>query len=167
MTAMPDTTAATTQVYAVYIRATPEQIWTAITDPEWNRRYGYGAPAEYDLRPGGAYRGLPSEAMAGPGTPDVIIEGEVLESDPPRRLVQTWHALWSPELQAEPPTRLTWEIEPAFGDTTRLTITHELRGAPTHALQVAGRIPETGGGWAWIVSDLKTLLETGGGLSGS
>jgi uncharacterized protein YndB with AHSA1/START domain len=167
MSTTSETAVDTTQVHAVYIKATPEAIWQAITDPSFNGRYGYGAPAEYELRPGGAYRGLPSDAMREGGAPDVIIEGEVLECDPPRRLVQTWHAMWSPELAAEPPTRLTWEITPAFGETCKLTVTHELAGAPATADQVAGRVADAGGGWAWIVSDLKSLLETGASLGGT
>lgn len=92
---------AATQVYRIFIRATPEAIWDAITKPEWTRQYGYQAPVEYDLRPGGAYRGLPSAAMVEHGSPEVIIDGEVIESDPPRRLVQTWRTHWNPEMTAE------------------------------------------------------------------
>ncbi len=84
----------TTQVYQVYIKATPQKIWDAITTPEWTQRYGYQSPAEYDLRPGGAYRGLATEAMSAHGAPAVVVDGEVIEADPPRRLVQTWRALW-------------------------------------------------------------------------
>ncbi len=150
-----------TQVYRVFIKATPQAIWDAITKPEWNVRYGYRGPAEYDLHPGGAYRARPSEAMTGHGAPDVIVDGEVVEADAPRRLVQTWRALWDPEMVAEGFTRLTWEIEEGDGGITKLTVTHDVAGAPRTAAQVAGEIPEAGGGWSWILSDLKTLLETG------
>lgn len=150
-----------TQVYRVYIKATPEAVWTAITDPAWNRRYGYCSPSEYELRPGGKYRGLASAAMKEGGGPDVVVDGEVIESDPPRRLVQTWRALWDPELVAEGWKRLTWEIDAGPGGITTLTVTHELDGAPKTAAQVGGRLKEAGGGWAYILSDLKTLLETG------
>lgn len=153
----------TLQVHRVFIKAPAQTIWDAITDPEWNRRYGYQAPSEYDLRPGGAYAARPSLAMVEHGVPDVIIEGEVITADPPHRLVQTWRALFDPEMAAEGPTRVTWEIEEygAGPALCRVTITHELDGAPTTARQVSGDIPEAGGGWDLILSDLKTLLETG------
>jgi uncharacterized protein YndB with AHSA1/START domain len=165
MTTMTETSV-TTQVYQVFIKATPEAIWEAITSPEWTRRYGYQAPVEYDLRPGGAFRGLPSDAMTAYGAPEVILDGEVVEADPPRRLVQTWRPLWDPEMTAEGFTRLTWEIDAGDGGVTKLTVTHELEGAPKTAVQVAGEIPDAGGGWSWILSDLKTLLETGAPLPG-
>jgi uncharacterized protein YndB with AHSA1/START domain len=154
------------QVYRVYIRATPEAIWTAITDPEWSGRYGYGAPAEYDLRPGGAYRALASEGMRAQGAPEVVVDGEVIEADPPRKLVQTWRMLMDPALVAEGFTRLTYEIEPTDTDVTKLTVTHDLTGAPGLASLVAGKLEDTGagGGWAWVLSGLKTLLETGASL---
>jgi uncharacterized protein YndB with AHSA1/START domain len=136
-------------------------IWDAITKPEWNRKYGYAAPSEYDLRPGGAYRGLASEAMKQHGGPDVVVDGEVILSDPPRKLVQTWRPLWDPEMVAEGFKRLTWDIEPLGGGMTALTVTHELDGAPKTAAQVSGKIIEAGGGWSFILNDLKALLETG------
>ena len=151
----------TAQVYRVYIKATPEAIWRAITDREWSLRYGYRAPAEYELRPGGAYRVYPTAEMAEQGASDVIVQGEVLEADPPRRLVQTWHPLFSPELVAEGARRLTWEIDDGPGGVCRLTVTHELADAPLTAQMVSGEHAEAGGGWGWILSDLKTLLETG------
>jgi len=149
------------QVYEVYIKATPQAIWDAITRPEWNRRYGYGTPSEYDLRPGGAFRTLGSEEMKAHGGPDVIIDGEVLEVDPPRKLVQTYRMLWDPQMKEEGFTKVTWEIGEPFQGVTRLTVTHELDGAPRTAAQVSGKLPGTGGGWSMILSDLKTLLETG------
>ncbi len=101
----------TTQVYRVYIKAKPQAIWDAITKPEWVEKYGYGGRCEYDLRPGGGYKAFASEQMKAFGTPDTIIVGEVIEADPPRRLVQTWHPIWDPESAAEEATRLTYEIE--------------------------------------------------------
>jgi len=154
-------TAVTTQVFRVFIKATPEATWQAITSPEWNGRYGYGVPSEYELRPGGAFRARSSGEMAEHGAPEVLLRGEVLEVDPPRRLVQTWHPLFSPEIEAEGPKRLTWEIDEGPAGICRLTVTHELDGAPLTAEQVSGAHPEAGGGWSWILSDLKTLLETG------
>jgi len=100
------------------------------------------------------------------GLPEVIIDGEVLEYDPPKRLVHTWHAMFSPEQIAEPPTRITYELEETTPGFTRLTLVHELEGAPAHAEMVASQWTEgAGGGWSWILSDLKSFLETGKTLS--
>jgi len=155
-----------TQVYRVDIKATPQAIWDAITKPEWNQKYGYHAPSEYDLRPGGSYRAFASAEMKAYGGPDVVVDGEVVEADPPRKLVQTWRPLWDPEMMAEGAKRLTWEIEAGPGGVTTLTVTHELERAPKTAAQVSGKITEAGGGWAFILSDLKMLLETGKALGG-
>ncbi len=157
-------TAVTTQVFRVYIKASPETIWDAITKPEWTEKYGYRGKVEFDLRPGGAYRAFATEAMRSMGLPEVVVDGEVVEADPPRRLVQTWRALWSEDIAAEQPTRVTFDIEEDDGGVTRLTVTHELEGAPLHASMVGlseARMHEGGGGWPMILSDLKTLLETG------
>ena len=164
-------TAVTTQVYRVYIKASPQAIWDAITKPEWSERYGYGGKVEYEgLRPGGAYRAYSTQAMkqarAGMGgapTPDVIVDGEVLEADPPRKLVQTFRMLMDPELEAEGFTRLTYEISETGHGISRLTLTHELEGAPRLAMFLGGAMEDfgAGGGWSWVLSDLKTLLETG------
>ena len=165
MTTMTETNV-TTQIYQVFIKATPEAIWDAITSPEWTERYGYPGYSEYDLRPGGAYQVFASEQMKAAGTPDVIIDGEIVEADPPRRLVQTWRILWDEELTAEGFKRLTWETEAGEGGITKLTVTHELEGAPKTAALVGGKDPAAGGGWSFILSDLKTLLETGKSLDG-
>ncbi len=167
MTTATETTVIT-QVYRVYIRATPEAIWDAITKPEWTQRYGYQAIAEYDLRPGGSYRGLAPAQMQAMGMPEVVVDGELLEVDPPRKLVQTWRFVWDEEIAAEGPTRVTFDIEEDDGGYTRLTVTHELENAPRTAAQLAGpgRLHEGGGGWNWVLSSLKTLLETGSALEG-
>jgi uncharacterized protein YndB with AHSA1/START domain len=152
----------TTQVYEVYIRATPEAIWNAITSPEWTVKYGYKGAVEYELRRGGAYRAYSTPEMQAMGMPDVVIDGEVIEADAPRRLVHTYRFLFSPEMKAEGFTRITWEIERATAGFSRLTVTHELEGAPIMAGMVASKFSEMGaGGWSWILSDLKSLLETG------
>jgi uncharacterized protein YndB with AHSA1/START domain len=165
MTTMTETRV-TTQVYRVYIKATPEAIWNAITKPEWTEKYGYKGLVEYDLRPGGAYRALATPEMQAMGMPEAVVDGEVLEADPPRKLVQTWRALWDEEIAAEGPTRVTWEIQAEDGGISQLTVTHELEGAPVTAAQVSSIAPlaQGGGGWSWILSDLKTLLETGKAL---
>ena len=151
----------TTQVYRVFIKATAQAIWDAITQPAWAEKYGYACPVEYDLRPGGAFRALASPAMKAQGTPDVMIVGEVIEADPPRRLVQTWHPVWDPQSAAEQATRLTYEIAEQPGGMCRLTVIHDVTGAPLTSAMVSGDVPDAGGGWSWVLSDLKTLLETG------
>lgn len=158
----------TTQIYRVYIKATPQAIWDAITKPEWTDRYGYTGRVDYDLRPGGAYRARPSEkfkasAPLGYTVPDTIIEGKVLEADPPLKLVTTFHMLTDPELIAEPVTKITHEIREGPGGVCQLTVSHDLDGAPKLAAIVSGakEAAGAGGGHAWALSDLKTLLETG------
>lgn len=157
------------QVYRVYIKAAPQAIWDAITQPEWTERFGYGGRAEYDLRPGGSYRTTATDEIKQAGTamsfetPDVMVDGEIIELDPPLKLVQTWRMLMDPSIAAEGFTRLTYEIKEGQGGVTRLTVTHELAGAPLLAALVAGEHEEqgAGGGWSWVLSGLKTLLETG------
>ena len=138
------------KVFEIYIKTTPERLWQAITDPEMRRKYSFGVMVESDWRVGSAY-----EAHAGAGTiqPRLpISEGENLEVDPPRRLVQTFRALWSEDVRGEGTSRVTWEIEPV-ADSCRLVVTHDqLR---------EGANEELYGGWPMILSGLKTLLETG------
>jgi uncharacterized protein YndB with AHSA1/START domain len=161
-------TKTTTQVYRVYIRATAEAVWEALTQPEWSRRYGYGGDVEFDLRPGGVYRAHASEEFLAAGSPEIVIDGEVLEADPPRRLVQTFRMLMDEGMKAEGFTRVTYELDPIEGGVTRLTLTHDLEGAPRLASILAGEMEDqgAGGGWAWVLSDLKTLLESGSRLAG-
>ena len=142
-----------TQTYRVWINASPA------------RRYGYGSRIELELQLGGVYRANSTEEMLAFGAPEVMVESEVLEAEAPRRLVLGWHALFGPEVASEPASRLTYEVDPAVGGVTKLTITHELDGAPTTAAVVGGVVAEAGGGWGWILSDLKTLLETGAPLA--
>ncbi|MBP2323846.1 uncharacterized protein YndB with AHSA1/START domain/DNA-binding transcriptional ArsR family regulator [Kibdelosporangium banguiense] len=136
------------QVHRIYVKAAPEAIWSAITDPEWSVRYGFRGPVSYELRPGGVFK-----VPAGVDSTSVLVEGEVIEADPPRRLVQTWRPTWL----GEPATRLTYEIKEGRNGVCSLTVTHDVRDAPRTAAQV-------GGGWAEVLSDLKTLLETGSSL---
>ena len=161
-------TSAETQVYRVYIKATPEAIWEAITSPEWTQKYGYGGRAEYEpgVKPGATYRGMTSEAMRAVGAPDVAIDGEVIEADPPNKLVQTWRMVMDEAMAAEGFTRLTYEIAEGKGGVTKLTVIHELQGAPQLQLLMSGGMEDggAGGGWSWVLSDIKSLLETGKGL---
>jgi uncharacterized protein YndB with AHSA1/START domain len=137
------------KVFEIYIRTTPERLWEAITDPAVRAKYNFGAGIASDWKPGSHYEMAVEHAEAGRL---VLGEGEILEVDPPRRLVQTMTALWSDEVKAEGASRVTWEIEP-IADSCRLTVTHdELR---------EGANEELYGGWPMILSGLKTWLETG------
>ncbi len=157
----------TTQVYRVFIKATPQRIWDAITKPEWTQKFGYGLRDEFELRPGGKYRGYATEEMKQMGMDGVIVDGEVIEADPPRKLVLTWRMAIDPSMAAEGFTRLTYEIEEGRGGVSRLSVIHDLAGRPGHAAMVAGdkQGPGAGGGWIWILDDLKSLLETGSSLA--
>ena len=134
------------KVFEIYIRTTPERLWEAITDGEIRSKYNFGARVNSDWTPGSRYEMTPPEAAV------LLGEGENLEVDPPRRLVQSMVALWSDDVKSEGTSRVTWEIEPV-GDSCRLTVTHdELRD---------GANDELYGGWPMILSGLKTWLETG------
>ncbi|WP_067497074.1 SRPBCC domain-containing protein, partial [Actinoplanes sp. TFC3] len=136
----------TTQVFRVWIRTTPEKIWNAIVDPAWTAKYGYAAPVFYDLKPGGSFHCTPTDEMQayakenGFTLPDKILDGQVLESDPPRLLKQTWRMLMDPTTSGEPFTTITYEIEELKSQpgVCRLTMTHELTGAPATSAMVAG-----------------------------
>ena len=145
------TTIAPAFVSAVYIRATPEAIWRAITETDYTLRYYYGSAIETDWRPGSPYR----MTIGG----ELQIEGEIVEATPPRRLVQTFHAVWDEGVQADPPTRVTWEIEDAMPGVSKVVVIHDglLAGSST--------LEQVSGGWPLILSGLKTLLETGAGLT--
>jgi uncharacterized protein YndB with AHSA1/START domain len=134
------------KVFEIYIKTTPERLWEAIVDNEMRRKYNFGVGVESDWTTGSRYEGVH------PMAPAALLEGENLEVEPPRRLVQSFTALWGEEVKREGTSRVTWEIE-AVGDSCRLTLTHdELR---------EGANDELFGGWPMILSGLKTLLETG------
>lgn len=153
----------TVQMYRVYIKASSEAIWEAVTQPEWTVKYGYAPLVDYELRPGGAFLAHANEGMKALGCPEIISDGEVIEVDPPRKLVQTWRMTMTPEMAAEAFTRLTYDIEPVRGGVTKVTVTHDVTGAPMWAamLRGEGETGGAGGGWSEILSGLKTLLETG------
>ena len=159
-------TTKTIQKYTVYVKATPQAIWDALTKAEWTVKYGYAPLVDYELQAGGKFRAYPNQGMKEFGVPDVIIDGEVLEATAPRKLAQTWRMLMDPGMAAEGFTRLTYEIEPARGGVTKLTVTHDLTGAPMLTRVVTGESESegAGGGWNEILSGLKTLLETGSQL---
>ena len=132
-------------VFEIYIKTTPERLWEAITDPESRAKYSFGVETHSEWTPGSSYE------SSVPGVID-IAEGENLEVDPPRRLVQSFTALWSDEVKAQGTSRVTWEIE-QVGDSCLLTVTHDQLPEDAN--------PELFGGWPMILSGLKTLLETG------
>ena len=133
------------KVFEIYIKTTPERLWESITDNEMRQKYNFGVGVTSDWKQGSRYEGVHQQAgMA-------IAEGENLEVAPPRRLVQSFNALWSDDVKGEGTSRVTWEIE-QVADSCRLTVTHdELRD---------GANAELYGGWPMILSGLKTLLET-------
>ncbi|MGI8592893.1 MAG: ArsR/SmtB family transcription factor [Solirubrobacteraceae bacterium] len=134
------------KVFEIYIKTTPERLWEAITGSELRPKYNFGVTVESDWTAGSNYE------MSHPAADGALGEGENLEVDPPRRLVQSMRALWSDDVKSEGTSRVTWEIEPV-GDSCRLTVIHdELR---------EGANEELYGGWPMILSGLKTLLETG------
>jgi uncharacterized protein YndB with AHSA1/START domain len=132
------------KVFEIYIRTTPERLWEAITDPVQRAKYNFGAAIDSDWQQGSAY-----EMKAG----DFVLgEGQILDVDPPRRLVQTMLAHFSPEAEAEGESRITWEIE-QVADSCRLTVTHDQMRE--------GACDELYGGWPMILSGLKTWIESG------
>jgi len=134
------------KVFEIYIKTTPERLWEAITDSEIRSKYNFGVHIDSDWTPGSPYE------TSHPTNNGPLVEGENLEVDPPRRLVQSMRALWGEDVKREGTSRVTWEIE-AVGDSCRLTVTHdELR---------EGANEELYGGWPMILSGLKTYLETG------
>jgi len=138
------------KVFEIYIKTTPERLWEAITDSEMRQTYFFGVGVRSDWRPGSRYE------CVHPLAPSALFEGENLEVDPPRRLVQSFRALFSEDVKREGTTRLTWEIEPV-GDSCRLTLTHDqLREDANIGIY---------GGWPQVLSGLKTLLETGESLT--
>jgi uncharacterized protein YndB with AHSA1/START domain len=139
----------TTQVYQVFIKATPEQIWDAITKPEFTKRYFHNA--SITATPERRYTRGPNDEVWG--------DTDVFEFDPPRKLVHGWRSLYDPELAEEDESRVTWEIEGGDDGVSLLTVVHDkLEGAPKTASNVAGV------GWMGVLSSLKSFLETGEGL---
>ena len=146
---MTTMTEQTTQVYSVFIRATPEEVWDAITRPEFTTKYFFGSSVESTWDPGAPLEGWTADHSM------QLVDGKVLEAERPKLLRHTWRALYDPETAAEQHSRVTWEIDEQEGGVTKLTVVHdELEAAPKTAESVAG-------GWMYVLSGLKTLLETG------
>ena len=136
-------------VFQVYIRTTPEQLWQAITDPDFTARYFHRSRVD-----SGWHSGDPLNYWIGE---DLVVSGEVVDADPPRRLVTTWSFRRNPVYREDPPSRVTWEIEPR-GDTCKLTLVHDDFPRETDTFR------SVGSGWPLVLSSLKSLLETGEGL---
>jgi uncharacterized protein YndB with AHSA1/START domain len=134
-------------VYVTFIRTTPERLWEALTDPQFTRMYWFGTAVESGWKKGAPWKLVSSEGA-------VTDSGEILEIDRPRRLVVRWQNEWKAELKAEGPGRCTFELEPV-GSAVKLTITHEIE-RPESKL-----ITAVSGGWPRVLSNLKSLLETG------
>ena len=149
MTTMTETQ---TKVFRVFIRATPERIWEAMTKTEFTRKYVHGTSMETTYEIG-------APILSHDETGALMRDGEVLECDPPRRLVTTWRSLWDPETAEEPPSRVTYEIEQTEPGVCQVTIIHDqLDKSPKTSAGIDG--------WTYILSGLKTLLETGRPLTG-
>jgi uncharacterized protein YndB with AHSA1/START domain len=134
------------KVFEIYIKTTPERLWEAITSSEQRAKYNFGMGVESDWTPGSTYTAIH------PNAPGPLAQGENLEVDPPRRLVQSFNALWGADVKQEGTSRVTWEIE-QVGDSCRLVVTHDQLSEDAS--------DQLYGGWPMILSGLKTLLETG------
>jgi uncharacterized protein YndB with AHSA1/START domain/DNA-binding transcriptional ArsR family regulator len=138
-------------VFQVYIRTSPEQLWQAITDPGFTQRFFRGSRVESTWRTN-------DQVLYWIGQ-DLVVEGRVVQFEPPRKLVTTWSFRRNPELRDDPPSRVTWEIEPVSGETCKLTLVHDDFASVTRTFK------SVGSGWPQILSSLKSLLETGKPLS--
>jgi uncharacterized protein YndB with AHSA1/START domain/DNA-binding transcriptional ArsR family regulator len=136
------------QVYQLFIKAPPERVWEAMTNPEFTTRFFGGPRVSSTLEVGSPFNYLNGEG-------GLAVEGEVIESDPPRRLVHSWRSLWSPETSLDSASRVTWELAAQAGGVTKLTVVHDEFDGETATYR------DTSGGWSWVLSNLKTLLETG------
>jgi uncharacterized protein YndB with AHSA1/START domain/DNA-binding transcriptional ArsR family regulator len=138
-------------VFQLYVRAAPDRLWEAITDPDLTLRYFHNSRVESTWCPG--------DRVAYWIHGQLVVEGQVLEADPPRKLVTSWAFRRNPRLMHDPPSRVTWEIEPSGLDVSRLTVVHDDFASETATFR------SVGAGWPLVLSSLKSLLETGKGLA--
>jgi uncharacterized protein YndB with AHSA1/START domain len=134
-------------VYVTYIKTTPDKLWYAITNPEFMKQYWLGTHCESDWKAGSTWKMVSESGQ-------ITDSGEIIEINPPKRLVIKWQHEWRPELKAEGYSHCTFEIEPV-GDATKLTVTHVIDRKPSKLIEAVS------GGWPKILSNLKSLLETG------
>ncbi len=140
--------ARSTFVYVTYIRTTPERLWSALTDDvEFMKRYWFGTYCESQWTPGSAWKMVYPDGQ-------ITDAGEIVAAEPPRRLVIRWQNQWKPELKAEGHSLCTMELEPS-GTAVKLSITHTIERDPSKFIEAVS------GGWPKIMSNLKSLLETG------
>ena len=139
--------ARSTFVYVTYIRTTPEKLWRALTDAKFMEQYWFGMHCECQWTAGSAWK-----LVSGSG--QILDAGEILEAEPPRRLVIRWQHQNRPELKSEGDSRCTMELEPV-GTAVKLSITHTIDREPSKLIEAVS------GGWPKILSNLKSLLETG------
>ena len=143
--------AITKHVYQIFIKATPQQVWDAIVEPSWTRRYFHGSA--FDSPP---VKGQPYRTTIGEGRP--AIDGVIEEVDPPHRLIMTWHTLYDAAMSEEPPSRVEWIVEPVGDGLTRLRLEHgDLARSPLTWANVKD-------GWVYVLDGLKTVVETGESL---
>ena len=139
-----------TFIYVIFIRTTPERLWTALTSPQWTRQYWFGMSQESSWQPGAPWRLVFPDGR-------IADTGEILEIDPPRRLLLKWRNEFRPELKAEGYSRCSIELEPV-GGAVKLSITHSLeKGSGAELIAAVFQ----GVGWAHPVPTLKSLLKTG------
>jgi uncharacterized protein YndB with AHSA1/START domain len=136
-----------TFVYVTYIRTTPEKLWSALTDAEFMKQYWFGNHCESQWTAGSSWKMVYPDGRIGDA-------GEIIEAEPPRRLVIRWRHENKPELKAEGDSHCTMELEPS-GPAVKLSITHSIEREPSKFIDAVS------GGWPKVISNLKSLLETG------
>ena len=139
--------ARSTFVYVTYIRTTPERLWSALTDAEYMKQYWFGVHCASQWTAGSPWKMVSRDGQ-------ILDDGEIIEAEPPRRLVIRWQHQSKPELQAEGESRCTMELEPT-GAAVKLSITHTIEREPSNFIVAVS------GGWPKIISNLKSLLESG------
>lgn len=139
--------AKSTFVYVTYIRTTPEKLWSALTDAEFMKQYWFGCHCESEWKAGSKWKLVSPDGQ-------IMDSGEIVEADRPRRLVIRWRHQKKPELKTEGESRCTMELEPD-GPAVKLSITHSIECEPSKLIEAVS------GGWPKIMSNLKSLLETG------
>jgi len=140
--------AKSTFVYVTYIRTTPQKLWSALTaDTEFMKQYWFGAHCESHWMPGSSWKLVRPDGQ-------VLDSGEIVEAQPPRRLVIRWQHQNKPELKAEGPSLCTIELEPT-GGAVKLSITHSIERETSKFIETVSN------GWPKVISNLKSMLESG------